>query len=255
MKTCTIDGCIREHRARGLCIAHYNERHRTRRKVEVPCTNCGALCEKYADDIKQGRKPFCDYTCRDLWALEQSGGDPLAAARAARKHQGPQSCPLPANHPVRWYGKAEPLDYRTCAWCGTQFCTGQYILRAYCTDRCKVKAKRMRRRGRENALSYGEWTWTDFMHVARRFGYRCAYCGDKPEGQLDPDHVVPLSKGGPNTVTNLLPACRPCNSDKRDLLLSEWAEDRSRRGLPARNTTWAADDSRFYHLTSVPLAA
>jgi 5-methylcytosine-specific restriction endonuclease McrA len=88
------------------------------------------------------------------------------------------------------------------------------------------------------------------MRVARGFGYCCAYCGTKPD-RLDPDHVVPLKRGGHNVLSNLLPACNSCNSDKRDLLLKEWPADRERRGLPARATTWAEDDPRYYHLTFV----
>lgn len=254
MKTCTVDGCDKPLRARGLCSTHYNQRHQPdrHRKVTVKCTYCGTPIQKHRSNTRQR---FCDYTCRDLWRLEQTNGDPMVAARAVRIHVGPRSCPLPSEHPARWYGMADVLEYRRCAWCGGPFCTGQHILRAYCTATCKAKAKHMRRRGREHAGAYGQWTWTEFIHIARRFDYRCAYCGEKPDGQLDPDHVVPLSKGGPNTTANLLPACHACNSNKRDLLLNEWDDDRRRRGLTPRATTWSSNDPRYYHLTSLLRAA
>ena len=44
---------------------------------------------------------------------------------------------------------------------------------------------------------------------------RCAYCGRKPK-QLTIDHVIPLAKGGSHIPENLVPACKPCNSAKRD---------------------------------------
>lgn len=90
------------------------------------------------------------------------------------------------------------------------------------------------------------------MRVARKFDYCCAYCGTKPD-RLDVEHVVPLSKGGPDAVCNLLPTCLACNSDKRDLTLREWAEDRARRGLQPRITTWTAGDPRYTHLTAAAL--
>jgi len=61
--------------------------------------------------------------------------------------------------------------------------------------------------------------------------------------------VVPLSRGGPNVLTNLLPACRHCNGDKRDLSLADWDTSRTARGLPPRTTTWVPEDRRYHHLT------
>jgi len=48
-----------------------------------------------------------------------------------------------------------------------------------------------------------------------RDGYRCRYCGGF-EGGLVLDHVHPWSKGGPDTVDNLVAACATCNSRKGD---------------------------------------
>jgi 5-methylcytosine-specific restriction endonuclease McrA len=87
------------------------------------------------------------------------------------------------------------------------------------------------------------------MRIARKFNYCCAYCGTKPE-RLDPDHVTALSRRGPNVLGNLLPACNQCNGDKRDLTLTEWAADRTRRGLSPRTTSWGDEDSRYWHLTA-----
>ena len=49
---------------------------------------------------------------------------------------------------------------------------------------------------------------------------KCAYCGSKKEIQLD--HVIPVSKGGGTTITNVVPACKSCNTSKRNKLLTEW---------------------------------
>ena len=89
------------------------------------------------------------------------------------------------------------------------------------------------------------------MHYKRAGYRRCAYCDQRVEGQPDPDHVVPLSRGGSNSITNILPSCRACNSDKRDLLLAEWRMDRQRRCLPARRT----DPAQWIHLTEALIAA
>lgn len=51
--------------------------------------------------------------------------------------------------------------------------------------------------------------------VRERDGDRCRYCGDT-EGPFELDHVLPHSRGGPDTVGNLVVACRSCNLAKRD---------------------------------------
>lgn len=108
----------------------------------------------------------------------------------------------------------------------------------------------MERKARErNAV--GTYTWAEVTRLYLKFNRCCAYCERPPAGQIEPDHVVPLSRGGSNSITNILPSCRQCNGDKRALLLDEWAADRTRRGLPAVTTTWASDDPRTAHLTSI----
>lgn len=52
----------------------------------------------------------------------------------------------------------------------------------------------------------------------------CAYCGhpfDNDKHRLSMDHIVPLSRGGPHTQSNVLPVCFACNSRKHTSLLGE----------------------------------
>jgi HNH endonuclease len=53
---------------------------------------------------------------------------------------------------------------------------------------------------------------------------QCAYC-DSTE-HLSADHLIPRSKGGPDDGMNLVIACRPCNSSKRDTDMLIWLERR-----------------------------
>ncbi|MBU2722670.1 HNH endonuclease, partial [Acidithiobacillus ferridurans] len=49
----------------------------------------------------------------------------------------------------------------------------------------------------------------------RRDGHLCMYCGNPfSEGQLTRDHVHPVSKGGKDVWTNVVSACRRCNTHK-----------------------------------------
>lgn len=52
---------------------------------------------------------------------------------------------------------------------------------------------------------------------------RCAYCGDPvPLSAMQVDHVVPLRKGGEDTLDNMLPACRSCNHYKSTLTVEQF---------------------------------
>ena len=60
---------------------------------------------------------------------------------------------------------------------------------------------------------------------ARLHLLHCSYCGEMPA--MGADHVIPMVRGGPNTVENLTPACLSCNSRKGGV------SDRPRRKLSA----------------------
>lgn len=51
--------------------------------------------------------------------------------------------------------------------------------------------------------------------------HECQYCGarDKP---LTIDHVIPESRGGTDDDSNLVTACKSCNSSKGTKTLEEW---------------------------------
>lgn len=59
------------------------------------------------------------------------------------------------------------------------------------------------------------------FEVFKRDGFICQYCGNTPpKVVLEADHIVPVSKGGTNDMTNLATACFTCNRGKRDIELS-----------------------------------
>jgi 5-methylcytosine-specific restriction endonuclease McrA len=85
--------------------------------------------------------------------------------------------------------------------------------------------------------------------VLRRDGFRCAYCGG-PASTVD--HVLPRSRGGPDSWENLVACCVRCNNSKGDRTPEEkgWSL-RTRptipmgpawvvRGAESRDPTWEA---------------
>lgn len=56
-------------------------------------------------------------------------------------------------------------------------------------------------------------------NVFKRDTYQCQYCGTTKDLTLD--HLIPRSKGGKSTWTNLVTACKRCNARKGDFSLEE----------------------------------
>jgi 5-methylcytosine-specific restriction endonuclease McrA len=90
----------------------------------------------------------------------------------------------------------------------------------------------MHERRRARALeAAGDYSFVEWLELVAAHRGRCAYCGI--EGQLDADHRVPLSRGGSNSIDNILPSCRSCNLHKHALTEAEFrarlAAERSKR--------------------------
>jgi 5-methylcytosine-specific restriction endonuclease McrA len=77
-------------------------------------------------------------------------------------------------------------------------------------DIAKVKARRALRLG----APINDFTSEQWEIVKQLYRMRCAYCHKKKK--LTQDHIIPLSKGGSHTLSNIAPACITCNSRKRD---------------------------------------
>jgi hypothetical protein len=64
------------------------------------------------------------------------------------------------------------------------------------------------------------------FEVFKRDNFTCAYCGKKPpDVMLELDHLVPVSTGGSNVVSNLVTSCEACNRGKSDVSLEEKIPD------------------------------
>lgn len=58
----------------------------------------------------------------------------------------------------------------------------------------------------------GDLTVNEWASIIRYYGSRCAYCGKRKKLQLE--HIIPLSRGGKHTASNVVPSCKPCNCRK-----------------------------------------
>lgn len=72
-----------------------------------------------------------------------------------------------------------------------------------------------RRRARKHNAPSNTFTAQQWHDMQARYKHCCAYCGKRRKGKLTQDHITPLSQGGGHTYTNIVPACRSCNSQKQ----------------------------------------
>lgn len=87
----------------------------------------------------------------------------------------------------------------------------------------KVAQFRQGKRARKRA-AIADFTPVQWLTCLEYFNHTCAYCGAQQDfwHVLEQEHFVPLAAGGGYTVSNIIPACKSCNSSKQDKPCSEW---------------------------------
>lgn len=78
--------------------------------------------------------------------------------------------------------------------------------------RAKVTASKQARRKRLSECE-DNYTAEEFAELCILYGGACLRC-ERTDVRLTVDHVIPLSKGGDNSIQNIQPLCGPCNSSK-----------------------------------------
>lgn len=73
-----------------------------------------------------------------------------------------------------------------------------------------------RRRAKINSASGDGITIKQRQELINSYVHLCVYCGDYIQGNVEIDHIVPLSKGGEHSINNAVPTCRHCNASKND---------------------------------------
>lgn len=76
--------------------------------------------------------------------------------------------------------------------------------------------RRARKLQQEQTHSLAEWKALVAAH-----NHKCFYCGKRTD-RLTRDHKKPLFSGGSDAISNIVPACRPCNSAKARMEFDEF---------------------------------
>lgn len=84
----------------------------------------------------------------------------------------------------------------------------------------KVLASRRMSQAKRRAQkknSWGDFNGDDWGFILDKYGRKCLACGET--AGLQPDHIIPLSKGGIHHRSNIQPLCGLCNRKKQALII------------------------------------
>ena len=82
----------------------------------------------------------------------------------------------------------------------------------------RMKLYSQKSRAKKQGVKIIDFTYYQWIELIEEYKHCCAYC-EKHFMDLTIDHVIPLSKGGNHTKSNIVPACFKCNVEKGTKIL------------------------------------
>lgn len=96
----------------------------------------------------------------------------------------------------------------------------------------------LERSRKRRAIRYGQndfFTEEEFFVKFEQLGKKCFYCGKGlTNDTVTRDHYIPLVKGGSDTIENIVPCCKNCNSRKRNKMPNDFIKELSDNHEPSR---------------------
>lgn len=222
VKKCTVEGCEKKHRSKGFCEKHY-------RKLADSIKKCSVDgCEE-----KRRRKDYCAKHYH-RFAVH---GDPLKLTRDYSGKCSVDGCEgeyfsnsFCLKHYKRNARHGDPIKLVIGIHkCSVDGCKEKHHCKGYCAKHFQTSKHRRdiykkvshKRRAKKKDAPLNDFNANDWEKSLKHFENECAYCGDKTK-KIHQDHVVPIARGGSNTLTNIVPACEKCNWSKGDSLVEVW---------------------------------
>ena len=191
------------------CFFAHQTRESLKLRIERLCLNCSRSMLLQRNQVQAIRGKFCSRACfytykrRELTCAQCKAQFIVRAKRLRHKNGPPKYCSQ------KCHGDAIRLHDRE--W-----------------RRNYLRARAVIRRVRQQAAQ-GRYNADDIELLFKRQKGRCGWCRaklnrTKPRA-THVDHVIPLTKGGSNKRSNLLLACRSCNSHKSNKMPEIWARE------------------------------
>lgn len=191
------------------------------------CASCG---NEFTPHPKQPHATCCSRKCAN--SAQYAKRKVASPSRACEKcgelfaplNLGARFCSQVRSN--RWNTESRARE-KTCADCGETFLTSALGRQHKTCQACsyerrlkRVRAKNKIRRYLKRGALGPAHSARDWERMLRRHCGLCAYCGMRKA--VHRDHVIPISRGGRNSVGNILPACQRCNLAKGSMTIAEW---------------------------------
>lgn len=177
--------------------------------MTVAVTPTSGACAICATPLVGARRLYCGDRCK--WRANNARRDPAAEStpdrvaqkQAARQRYRERQAPGERKYPSDPDWRKRPRAPRSGG-----------ITREEAERRRKLRHKRQKylRRARGATVATIRFSPDELEARFAFWGHRCWVCGCRGDMQID--HVKPLSKGGPNMLSNHRPICGACNSSK-----------------------------------------
>lgn len=215
VKSCRWQDCGQPVKAKGYCLRHYQRFNLygdpSATKLRDVDLNLPRYCEHCGKDISDRRSNavFCSRDCKTKASDRRRLIDGREKTRNQKRYPKERRRRKKQARDLYWATQPRQLE-KSKAW------------RHANPD--KRYAHHINRRGRKfNNPGFAEVTDWEWRRMVQRTGYRCTYCGKRPN-KLVMDHIIPLSRGGRHAPGNVTPACTGCNGAKAALFIVEWKQ-------------------------------
>lgn len=199
------------------------------------CSKCKRILPATTDNFGwrgayKGRKPRFESHCKQC--KSQSDHVYMSAHREERKQYRQSRRELDKHYMVAYRQEhSEELKTYDATYKATHREHSNrrhraYLIRYYQTERGQIQRRvstANRRARKRNAT--GKHTLKELRQQYDRQKGRCYYCHeklDKDRSSWVAEHIVPLSRGGSNSIDNIVVACRTCNLKKGSKMPHEW---------------------------------